>query len=130
LSRTPGVILAVAIAAVLAAAIVLLVWRPFDDGPAIQTRSPGVWEEQTASQPMRLTVSTAGDEADGTDYWVQFAGEPGEPLPARLDGEQILVLDADTGDTRWVFVYDEGADALIVTARGGGETNVLRRVSK
>jgi hypothetical protein len=130
LSRTLVVILAVAIAAVLAAVIVLLVWRPFDDGPAIQTGAPGVWQEQTASQPMRLTVSTASDEADGTDYWVQFAGAPAEPLPARLDGEQILVLDADSRDTRWVFVYDEGADALIVTPRDGGETNVLRRVSR
>lgn len=129
MSRTFTVILAVAVAAVLAA-VALLVWRPFDDRPAIQTQAPGVWQEQTASQPVRLTVSTAGDDTDGTDYWVTFAGEPSVPLAARLDGERIVVLDADSGDARWVLVYDQGADALIVTPSDGGETNILRRVSK
>jgi hypothetical protein len=52
------------------------------------------------------------------------------PYPARLDGDRILVLDADGEDTRWVVRYDAGADALIVRGAGGGETNVLRRVSK
>ena len=52
------------------------------------------------------------------------------PFPARLDGDKILVWGENTQDVRWVIRYDEGADALIVSPRGGGETHILRRVSK
>ena len=129
MSRTTIVIVAV-VAAALCAAVVLLVWRPFDDGPPIQSKALGVWQESTESLPVRLTVSAAGEDPATAGYWVTYPSMSDVPYPARLDADRILVLDADGGDVRWVVRYDAGADALIVSSAAGGETHVLRRVSK
>ena len=129
MSRTTIVIVAV-VAAALCVAVVLLVWRPFDDGPPIQTKALGIWQESTESLPVRLTVSAAGEDPATAGYWVTYPSMSDVPYPARLDGDRILVLDADGEDVRWVVRYDAGADALIVRGAGGGETHVLRRVSK
>jgi hypothetical protein len=52
------------------------------------------------------------------------------PLPARLDGERIVVFDTEGQQALWSIVYDAGADALIVTQPAGGDSFVLRRVSE
>ncbi|MGE5228824.1 MAG: hypothetical protein ACM3MJ_03790 [Deltaproteobacteria bacterium] len=105
------------------------IWRQADAGPPIQTKALGVWQEQTASQPVRLTVSAADGQADAPRYWVTYTPTSADPLPARLEGEKILVLDRDTQDVRWVITYDEGADALLLTRPSGTERHILRRVS-
>ncbi len=129
MSRSTIVIVAV-VAAALCAAIFLLVWRPFDDRPPIQNKALGVWQESKESLPVRLTVSAAGEDPATAGYWVTYLSMSNVPYPARLDGNRILVLDADGGDVRWVVRYDAGADALIVRTAGGGETYILRRVSQ
>ena len=129
MSRTTIVIVAV-LAAALCAAVVLLVWRPFDDRPPIQTKALGVWQESTESLPVRLTLSAAGEDPATAGYWVTYPSMSDVPYPARLDGERILVLGTDGGDVRWIVRYDAGADALIVRSTGDGETYILRRVSK
>jgi hypothetical protein len=130
LSRTAIVIVAVVAAALCAALIVLLVWRPFDDQPPIRTQALGVWQEETDSLPVRLTVSVAGEDGDASRYWITYPRMSDVPFPARLDGERILVRGTNDQDVLWVLRYDEGADALIVSSAGGGQTYILRRVSE
>jgi hypothetical protein len=129
-SRTAVVIVAVVAAALCAVLVVLLVWRPLDGRPPIETAALGVWQEATASLPVRMTVSAADEGADPTQYWVTYSRMPDVPFPARLDGDRLLVWEEDTQDVRWVIRYDEGADVLIVSRTGGGETHILRRVSE
>jgi len=132
-SRTAVVIIVVVVVALAAALVVLLVWRPFDDEPPIQARALGVWQESTESLPVRMTVSSRdGVESanDGAEYWVTYPRMSDAPFPARLSGESILVYDADGEDALLSLIYDEGADALIVTQSGGGDTVILRRVSE
>jgi hypothetical protein len=129
-SRTAIVIVAVVAAALCAVLVVLLVWRPFDERPPIETQALGVWQEATASQPVRVTVSAAGDDSAATQYWVIYEPSSEEAFPARLEGDRILVWDEDTKDVVWVITYDEGAEALLVTRPTTGERHVLRRVSK
>ena len=97
---------------------------------AIETQALGVWQEATASQPVRMTVSAADQGADPAQYWVTYQGMSDVPFPARLDGDKILVWGENTQDVRWVISDDEGADVLIVSRAGGGETHILRRASK
>lgn len=121
---------------ILAAAVVgiavlaVAVWRQADAGPPIQTKALGVWQEQTTSQPVRLTVSAAEEGAAETRYWVTFAPTSAEPLPARLEGDRILLRDKNTQDVLWVITYDPGADALLLARPAGSERHVLRRVSE
>ena len=49
-------------AIVVAAVLVLLVWRPFDSAPAIATKAVGTWQEQTTADPVHMTVSAAGEQ--------------------------------------------------------------------
>lgn len=121
----PVLTLVVAIVAVIAGAI----WRQADAGPPIQTKALGVWQEQTTSQPVRLTVSAADGQTDVARYWVTYAPTSAEPLPARLEGDRILVWGESLEDARWVITYDEGADALLLARPDGSERHILRRVS-
>jgi hypothetical protein len=120
-------ILAAAFVAV--AVIAGAVWRQADAGPPIQTKALGVWQEQTTSQPVRLTVSAADGQTGAARYWVTYAPTSSQPLPARLEGERILVGGEDPRDVRWVITYDEGADALLLASPSGSERHILRRVS-
>lgn len=132
MSRTVVAIIVV-VAAIVAVLVALLVWRPFAEDTSIRTRALGVWEESTSALPVRMTVSSRDgeDSEDGAAaYWVTYPRMSDTPFPARLDGEQILVYDAEEQDVRWSIVYDEGADALIVSRRGGGDTFILRRISE
>ena len=121
----PLVAIVVACVAVLTAAI----WRQADSGPAIQTKALGVWEEQTEADPFRMTVSAAPEGSGETDYHVTYPGSVATPLPARLDGDRILVWGANPQAVVWRITYDEGADALLVTRPSTGERHILRRVS-
>lgn len=112
------------------AVIAVAVWRQADAGPPIQTKALGVWQEQTTSQPVRLTVSAADGQTDVASYWVTYAPASATPLPARLEGDRILVWGEDAQDVRWVITYDEGADALLLTRPSGAERHILRRVSR
>jgi hypothetical protein len=105
------------------------VWRQADAGPPIQTKALGVWQEQTTSQPIRLTVSADGGDGGATRFWVDLSASPDPPHPARLEGERILVWGEDAQDVRWVITYDEGADALLLASPSGSERHILRRVS-
>jgi hypothetical protein len=130
LSRVAAVIV---VAALVVAVVIIVVWRPFAEDDTIRTRALGVWQESTPDSPVRLTVSTRGGvaEADGeAEYWVTYPDVSDTPFPARLDGERIQVLDAERRDVLWSIVYDAGADALIVTQPGGGDSFILRRISE
>jgi hypothetical protein len=127
-----AVVIAV-VAALVVALVVLLVWQPFDDGPSIETGALGVWQESTDDLPVRMTVSArdgveSGD--GGPEYWVTHPQRSDAPFPARLDGEMILVFDADGQDVLYSIIYDDGADVLIVSQPGGGDTFILRRISE
>ena len=74
-------IVAVVAAALCAVLVVLLVWRPFDHRPPIETQALGVWQEATTSQPVRLTVSAAGDDSAATQYWVTYRPSSEGPFP-------------------------------------------------
>jgi hypothetical protein len=128
-SRRVVLIPILAAAAVGIAVLAAAVWRQADAGPPIQTKALGVWQEQTASQPVRLTVSAADGETDVSRYWVTYATTPAKPLPARLEGDRILVWDENTQEMRWIITYDEGADALLLARPDGSERHILRRVS-
>jgi hypothetical protein len=121
----PLVAIVVACVVVLTAAI----WRQADSGPAIQTKAVGVWEEQTEADPFRMTVSAAPEGSGETDYHVTYPGAVATPLPARLDGDRVLVWGANPQAVVWRITYDEGADALLVTRPATGERHILRRVS-
>lgn len=127
-----AVVIIVVVAAIVIALVVLLAWRPFDDGASIETRALGVWQESTDDLPVRMTVSARdGVESDGpAEYWVTYPLMSDTPFPARQDGETILVFDADGEDALWSLVYDDGADVLIVSQPGGGDTFILRRISE
>jgi hypothetical protein len=129
MSRTTSIILGAAVAAV-AVVAVLLVWKPFDTAPAIQTKAIGTWREQTAADPVRVAVSSADGQGGTPRYWVTVSGTSGRPLPGRLEGDQIVVREQDTQDVLWDIGYDPGADALLITRPDTGERHVLRRVSR
>ena len=123
------VVVVVAVAVCVAAA--LLVWRPWDTAPPIQTEALGVWQEQTAVDPVRMTVSAGDPAVDGTPrYWVDLPASPDPPHPARLEGDAIVVSGESTGDVIWRITYDEGADVLLLTTPDGGGRHILRRVSR
>jgi hypothetical protein len=112
-------------------AAVLLVWRPWDTAPAIETQALGVWQEQTTDDPIRMTVS-AGDAGDDgvTQYWVELPASADPPHLARLEGDAIVVLAADGQDIVWRVTYDDGADVLLLTLPDGTGRHILRRVSR
>ena len=89
-----------------------------------------MWQEQTASRPVRLTVSAAAEQPDATSYWVTYPRSFTGAFPAKLDGDRILVWGENTKDVVWVITYDEGADTLLVTRPSTGERHILRRVSR
>ena len=84
------------VAAVCVAVLAAAAWRQADTGPAIQTKALGVWQEQTESNPFRMTVSAAPEGSGETDFWVTYPGSIATPFPARLDGERILVWGENT----------------------------------
>ncbi len=127
MSRLAWVILVAVVVAVCAAAV-LLVWRPWDTGPAIQTKALGVWQEQTSADPIRMTVSAAGDDA--TEYWVDLPSLFPRPAPARLEGDHIVILSGNPQDVVWTIGYGEGADVLFLSRPDGSKRHVLRRVSR
>ncbi len=129
MSRKVVLIPILALVVVAVAVIAGAIWRQADAGPPIQTKALGVWQEQTTSQPVRLTVSAADGQTDVTRYWVTLAPTSPKPLPARLEGDRILVWSENTEDVRWVITYDEGADALLLARPDGSERHILRRVS-
>ena len=130
MSRRGWIVVVVVVAAVCVAAA-LLVWRPWDTSLAIQTQALGAWQEQTAVDPVRMTVSAADPAADGTpQYWVDLPASPDPPHPARLEGDAIVVSGESTGDVIWRITYDEGADVLLLTTPDGGGRHILRRVSR
>ncbi len=116
-------------AAVCVAVLTVAIWRQVAAGPPIETQALGVWQEQTVSQPLRVTVSAAPQQPGATNYWVSGADSTSTPFSARLDGDKIVVWGENTKDVVWVMTYDEGADALLITRPGPGERHVLRRVS-
>jgi hypothetical protein len=123
----------VVVAALVAAVVVFVAWRPFAEDDTIRTRALGVWQESIDDQPAQLTVSSAAGEEGangGADYWVTYPRMSDTPFPARLDGERIVVFEAEGQQALWSIVYDDGADTLIVTQPGGGDSFVLRRVSE
>jgi hypothetical protein len=125
-----GWIVVVVVAAAVCVAAVLLVWRPWDTSPAIQTQALGAWQEQTAADPVRMTVSAGDPAADGTpQYWVDLPASPDPPHPARLEGDAIVVWGENAQDVVWRITYDEGADVLLLTTPDGGGRDILRRVS-
>jgi hypothetical protein len=120
----------VAAAVVCVAVVATAVWRQVDAGPAIQTKALGVWQEQTATRPVRLTVSAAAEQSDASGYRVTYPHSLTEGFPAKLDGDRILMSGENTTDVVWVITYDEGADTLLVTSPSTGERHILRRVSR
>lgn len=129
MSRRAGLVLTVVIAAAVVVAAVLLVWRPFDTGPAIETQALGVWQEQTAADPVGMTVSADAEGGAGR-YWIDLTASPDPPHPARLEGDAIVVSQQSTGEIIWRITYDEGADVLLLTLPDGTQRHVLRRVSR
>jgi hypothetical protein len=126
------VLIPILAAAIVGVAVVAgAVWRQADAGPPIQTKALGVWQEQTASQPVRMTVS-AGDVADdgAPRFWVDLPASPDPPLPARLEGDAIVVYKESDADIVWRITYDDGADVLLLTRPDGSQRHVLRRVSR
>ena len=123
-------IVVVAVAAAVCVAAALLVWRPWDAAPPIQTEALGVWQEQTAVDPVRMTVSAADPAADGTPrYWVDLPRLARPSPPGAPRGRRIVVSGEGTGDVIWRITYDEGADVLLLTTPDGGGRHILRRVS-
>jgi hypothetical protein len=118
------------VAVVCIAVLATAVWRQLDTGPAIQAKAPGVWQEQTGSNPFRMTVSTASEGSGETDFWVTYPRSFKTPFPGKLDGEKILVWGENTQDVVWEITYDEGADTLLLTRPTTGERHILRRVSR
>lgn len=133
MSKLTVVIPIVVVAVVAAVVLGVAGWRHFTSGPAIETQVLGVWQEQTSSDPIRLTISEADGSGeatgDATQFWVTMAEASAAPLPARVDGDRILVLDENARDILWTISYDEGADALLLARPDGAERHVLRRVS-
>jgi hypothetical protein len=126
-----AVAIAVAVAAVVCLAVLAAaIWRQASAGPPIETRALGVWQEQTALRPLRVTVSAAPQQAGATSYWVSGADSTSTPFSGRLDGDTIVVQGENAKDVAWIMTYDKGADALLITRPGTGERHVLRRVSR
>jgi hypothetical protein len=129
-SRHTWLILIVVVAGCVAAAV-LLVSRPWDTGPAIEDAALGVWQEQTAADPVRMTVSADDPAGDGAPrYWVDLPVSSEVPVPAQLDGDSIVVWGENPQDVVWRITYDEGADVLLLTRPDGSERHILRRVSR
>ena len=123
----------VAIAAAVVVCIAVLgaaVWRQVDAGPPIQTEALGVWQERTEADPVRVTISSSGDDSGSTQFWVTYPRTSEKPFPAMLEGDTITVLGEDVKDVVWAITYDEGADALLVARPSTGERHILRRVSR
>lgn len=130
MSRRVSIAAVVVVAAACVAAAALLVWRPWDSSPAIATQALGVWQEQTAADPVRMTVSAADAADDGTpQYWIDLPAAFEVPFPGRLEGDGIVVLGENAQDVVWRITYSEGADVLLLTRPDGSERHVLRRVS-
>ncbi len=126
-----GWIVVVVVAAAVCVAAALLVWRPWDTAPPIQTEALGVWQEQTAVDPVRMTVSAGDPAADGTpQYWVDLPVSFEVPFPARLQGDTIVIWGENVQDVVWRITYDEGADVLLLTRPDGTQRHILRRVSR
>jgi hypothetical protein len=87
-----------------------------------------VWQEQTAADPVKMTVSAAGD--DTTRFWVDLPSSFTSPAPARLEGDSIVVLGENSQDVVWRIDYGDGADVLFLARPDGSERHVLRRVSR
>ncbi len=90
--------------AVLTAAI----WRQASAGPPIETQALGVWQEQTASRPLRVTVSAAPQQAGATSYWVSGADSTSTPFSGRLDGDKIVVQGENAKDVAWIMTLRQG----------------------
>jgi hypothetical protein len=121
----------VVVAAAVCVAAALLVWRPWDTAPAIRTEALGVWQEQTAADPVRMTVSAADPAADGTTrYWIDLPISSTVPLQARTQGDAIVIGGESAQDVEWLITYDEGADVLLLTRPDGTQRHILRRVSR
>lgn len=130
MSRSARIAVVILGAAAVAVAAVLLVWRPWDTAPPIQTEALGVWQEQTATDPLRMTVSAADPADDGTPrFWVDLPATPDAPHPARLEGDAILVYGDGPQDVVWRITYGEGADVLLLTQPDGSRRHILRRAS-
>jgi len=128
-SRRSWIVVVVAAAVCVAAA--LLVWRPWDTAPPIAASALGVWQEQTAADPVRMTVSAGDPAADGTtQYWVDLPISFKVPFPARLQGDSIVIWGENAEDVVWHITYDEGADVLLLTRPDGTQRHILRRVSR
>ena len=129
MSRTAAI--SVLAAVFVAALVALLVWQPFGDDESIRTRALGAWQESAATLPVRMTISSKHGVAGGDgEYWVTYPLMSDTPFPGRLDGDRILVFDSEQRDVLWSIAYDAGADALIVTQPGGGDSFILRRISE
>jgi hypothetical protein len=120
----------IAVAAALAVAVVLLVWRPFSTEPVIATKAVGTWQEQTTADPVRMTVRAAGEQDGVPQYSVVLPVSFNGPYGARLDGDSIVVWGENTQDVAWRITYGEGADVLLLARPDGSERHVLRRVTR
>jgi hypothetical protein len=116
--------------AAIAVAAVLLAWRPFDSEPAIATRAVGAWQEQTTADPVRMTVDAAGEQDGVPQYTVTLPISFKGPLPARLEGDSIVISGESAQDVVWRVTYDEGADVLLLARPDGSERHILRRVTR
>jgi hypothetical protein len=126
--RTWAIVIVVVAAVVVAAA--LLVWRPFGSEPAIASQAVGAWQEQTTADPLRMTVRGAGEQDGVPRYSITLPTSFTAPVPARLEGESIVVLGENTQDVVWRITYDEGADVLLLARPDGSERHILRRVTR
>jgi hypothetical protein len=118
------------VVAALAVAATLLVWRPFDSEPAITAKAVGAWQEQTTADPVRMTVSAAGEQDGVPQYTVTLPVSGNPPSRARLEGDAIVIWGENTQDVVWRITYDEGADVLLLARPDGGERHILRRVTR
>ena len=110
----------VAVAVVCVAVLTAAIWRQADSGPAIATAALGVWQEQTAVDPVRMTVSAAEPDAGGAPrYWVDLPSSFKVPFPARLEGDALVIWGENAQDVVWRITYDEGADVLLLTRPDG-----------
>jgi hypothetical protein len=118
------------VVAAIAVAAVLLVWRPFDSEPAIASKAVGAWQEQTTADPVRMTVSAAGEQDGVPQYTVTLPVSFKAPSRAHLEGDVIVIWGENTQDVVWRVTYDEGADVLLLARPDGGERHILRRVTR
>jgi hypothetical protein len=127
--RAKAIVIVVVAAAAVAIAV-LLVWRPFDSEPAIAGKAVGTWQEQTTADPVRMTIRAAGEQDGVPQYSITLRTLFTAPVPARLDGDSIVIPGENTQDVVWRITYDEGADVLLLTRPDGSERHILRRVTR